>query len=38
MTTHTIDLLTPQQAPARRMALVDLLVDSVEGGASVGFV
>jgi GNAT superfamily N-acetyltransferase len=38
MTTHSVHLLTPQQAEARRLALVDLLVDSVEGGASVGFV
>jgi GNAT superfamily N-acetyltransferase len=38
MTTHTVHLLTPQQAQARRVALVDLLVNSVEGGASVGFV
>jgi GNAT superfamily N-acetyltransferase len=38
MTTHTVTLLTPQQAQAKRVALVDLLVDSVEGGASVNFV
>jgi GNAT superfamily N-acetyltransferase len=38
VTTYSVHLLTPQQAQARRMALVDLLVDSVEGGASVGFV
>jgi GNAT superfamily N-acetyltransferase len=38
MTTYSIYLLTPQQAQARCLALVDLLVDSVEGGASVGFV
>jgi GNAT superfamily N-acetyltransferase len=38
MTMHAVNLLTPQQAQARRIALVDLLVDSVEGGASVGFV
>jgi GNAT superfamily N-acetyltransferase len=38
MTECTIDLLTPQQAQARRSALVDLLVDSVEAGASVNFV
>jgi GNAT superfamily N-acetyltransferase len=38
MITHSVHLLTPQQAQARRLALVDLLVDSVEGGASVGFV
>lgn len=35
---HTITLLTPRQAQARRAALVDLLVDAVEGGASVNFV
>jgi GNAT superfamily N-acetyltransferase len=38
MTMYSVDLLTPQQAQARRAALVDLLVDAVEGGASVGFV
>ena len=38
MTTHTISLLSPHQAEARRGALVDLLVDSVESGASVNFV
>lgn len=38
MITHTVTLLTPQQAQARRVALVDLLVDSVESGASVNFV
>jgi GNAT superfamily N-acetyltransferase len=42
MTAHAVDLLvdllTPPQAQARRAALVDLLVDSVEGGASVNFV
>src|SRR6185312_8310241 len=38
MVTHTIRILTPQQAQARRAELVDLLVDSVEGGASVNFV
>jgi len=38
MTTHTVILLTPQQAQARRVALIDLLVDTVEGGASVNFV
>jgi hypothetical protein len=38
MTTYSVHLLSPQQAQARRRALVDLLVDSVEGGASVGFV
>jgi GNAT superfamily N-acetyltransferase len=38
MTAYSVSLLTPQQAQARRRALVDLLVDAVEGGASVGFV
>jgi ribosomal protein S18 acetylase RimI-like enzyme len=38
MTAYSVGLLTPQQARARRLALVDLLVDAVEGGASVGFV
>jgi GNAT superfamily N-acetyltransferase len=38
MTTHIVSLLTPRQAQAKRVALVDLLVDSVEGGASVNFV
>ena len=38
MTAHLVDLLTPQQAQARRAALVDLLVDTVEGGASVNFI
>jgi hypothetical protein len=38
MTTHAIRILTPQQAQARRAELIDLLVDSVEGGASVNFV
>ena len=35
---HSINLLTPLEAQAKRVALVDLLVDSVEGGASVNFV
>jgi GNAT superfamily N-acetyltransferase len=35
---HVIHLLSPQQAPAKRDALVDLLVDSVAGGASVNFI
>lgn len=35
---HAIALLTCRQAQARRDALVDLLVDTVEGGASVNFV
>jgi len=38
MTAYSVSLLTPQQAQARRLALVELLVDAVEGGASVGFV
>ncbi len=38
MTAHIINLLTPQQAQAKHGALIDLLVDSVEGGASVNFV
>ena len=38
MTAHSVKLLTPPQAQARRVALVDLLVDAVEGGASVNFV
>ena len=38
MATYSVHLLTPPQAQARRAALVELLVDSVEGGASVGFV
>jgi GNAT superfamily N-acetyltransferase len=38
MTTHIVNLMSPQQARAKRDALVDLLVDSVEGGASVNFV
>ena len=38
MSTHATRILTPQQAQARRAELVDLLVDSVEGGASVNFV
>jgi GNAT superfamily N-acetyltransferase len=37
MTEYTIDLLTPEQAQAGRSSLVDLLVDSVEDGASVNF-
>jgi GNAT superfamily N-acetyltransferase len=36
--THVIHLLTPEQAETRRAALVDLLVDAVDGGASVNFV
>jgi GNAT superfamily N-acetyltransferase len=38
MSLHTITLLTPAEAEAARAALVDLLVDAVEGGASVNFV
>ena len=38
MATYSVHLLTPPEAQARRAALVELLVDSVEGGASVGFV
>jgi GNAT superfamily N-acetyltransferase len=38
MIAHTIRLLSPQQAMSSRAPLVDLLVDSVEGGASVNFV
>jgi hypothetical protein len=38
MTAHVVHLLTPLEAQARRDALVDLLVDAVEGGASVNFV
>ncbi len=38
MSVHLIALLTPLQAQAERDALVDLLVDAVEGGAGVNFV
>jgi GNAT superfamily N-acetyltransferase len=38
MTGSGIKLLTSQQAKAQRSALVDLLVDAVEHGASVNFV
>jgi GNAT superfamily N-acetyltransferase len=38
MTDHHVFLLSPQQAEARRDGLVDLLVDAVEGGASVNFI
>ena len=38
MSVHQIAPLTPVQTRARREALVDLLVDAVEGGASVNFV
>jgi GNAT superfamily N-acetyltransferase len=35
---HIVRLLSAEEAEARRAALVDLLVDAVEGGASVNFV
>ena len=38
MTPHTIRLLTPEEAMARRDALIDILIDSVTHGASVNFV
>lgn len=38
MTGHGIRLLSPPEAQARLPALVDLLVDTVESGASVNFV
>jgi GNAT superfamily N-acetyltransferase len=38
MTNHIIKRLTREQAEARRDALIDLLIDSVEGGHSVNFV
>ena len=38
MTAHTIHLLTAEQAQAKRSGLVELLIDAVEGGASVNFV
>ena len=38
MTDYSVILLSPQQAEARRDGLVDLLVDAVEGGASVNFI
>ena len=38
MSAHAILVLTPRQAEDRRAALADLLVDAVEGGASVNFV
>lgn len=37
-TAPTVSLLSPEQAQDRRAALVELLVDAVEGGASVNFV
>lgn len=36
--THTITLLTMEEAQARRAELAELLVDAVDGGASVNFV
>lgn len=38
MSAHTVALLSPAEATARRSELIDLLVDAVEGGASVNFV
>lgn len=38
MTTHVVTLLAPEAAHAKRGALIELLVDSVESGASVNFV
>jgi GNAT superfamily N-acetyltransferase len=38
MTKHIIKLLTREQAETRRDALIDLLVDCVEGGSGVNFV
>ena len=38
MTGHTVILLAPGQARQRLAALADLLIDAVEGGASVNFV
>lgn len=38
MTGHIVLLLTPEQARPRLPALADLLIDAVEGGASVNFV
>jgi GNAT superfamily N-acetyltransferase len=38
MITYLVDRLTPEQASAKRGGLVDLLVESVESGASVNFV
>jgi GNAT superfamily N-acetyltransferase len=37
-TLHKIRLLSPAEAKAHRVALEDLLVDAVEGGASVNFI
>jgi GNAT superfamily N-acetyltransferase len=38
MIAHEILLLTPSEAQARREGLIELLVDAVEGGASVNFI
>ncbi len=38
MIAHAISLLTLEEAEAKRPALVDLLIDAVESGASVNFV
>jgi GNAT superfamily N-acetyltransferase len=38
MSAYSVHLLTPEQALARREALIDLLVDGVENGASVNFI
>lgn len=38
MNAHVIALLTPAEAQTRRAALIDLLLDSVAGGASVNFI
>jgi GNAT superfamily N-acetyltransferase len=38
MSGHAILVLTPAQALVRREALIELLIDAVEGGASVNFV
>lgn len=38
MNAHVIALLTPAEAQTRRAALIDLVLDSVAGGASVNFI
>jgi GNAT superfamily N-acetyltransferase len=38
MSAHTVRLLTPEEALEKRDALIDLLVDAVENGASVNFI
>lgn len=38
MSSHVIHMLTAAEAAERREALIDILVDAVEGGASVNFV